>query len=189
MNKKIIQNFIDGQYERIICEKCLNTFMTNVYYYSPTQVLLEKRELGLEYFCHATHTLELSSVPDVISLGIIDEDNHIIPSESRDKLFTTSETDFRYLYLMERMEHLDQEEAQFFDNCIQQLDKLDNKTQNLGFSTLADKHGEILRNDIHKLFDYSQQHKEFILWDLHGDNLMRRANGQLVILDPFTLVI
>ena len=166
MNEKIVQNFIEGQYKRIICEKCLNTFMTNIYYYSPSHVLLEKRELGLEYFCHAIHSLKISSAPDVTSLGIIDEDDQFVSTDAKDKLFSTSETNFRYLYLMERMEHLEESEAEFFDQCIQQLDNLDNDTQEIGFSTLANKHGKQLRDDIKKLFTYSQEHKNFVLWDL-----------------------
>ncbi|MCK5727168.1 MAG: hypothetical protein KAH22_10125 [Thiotrichaceae bacterium] len=189
MNKEIVQNFIDEQYQRIICDQCLNTFMTKVFDYSPSHVLLEKRTLGLEYFCHATQELNLICVPDVQALGIINEDDQIVPSQSKDKLFSAIETDFRYLYLMERMEHLNKEEAKFFDDCIQQLDSIDDATRKKGFKQLANKHGQILRHEIQALFTYSQQYQEYIVWDLHGDNLMRRNTGELVILDPFTFRI
>ncbi len=60
INKQIIEKFVAGDYPQIHCEKCENTFLTNVYEFDEAHVLLEKRSLGLEFYCGALGLKEIS---------------------------------------------------------------------------------------------------------------------------------
>lgn len=188
--RQVLDNFIQGQYEQIFCEKCMNTFLTNVYNFSEDYVLLEKRSLGLEYFCNAIHARKLSRFPDVVRIGVLDEEDHIIHVSDKEELFRTEETDYRYLYVMEKMEHLSEEECLLFDTYVKDMEWMDDAEREAGLQKIAEAYDGELRHDIEQLFEYYLQHQEYVLWDLHGDNLMRRLpDKQLVILDPFAIKV
>ena len=74
----IIARFINHEYEQILCDQCMLTFLTNVYDFDPQHVLLEKRSLGLEYFCEAIKTLRLTKIPHVERIIVLDEEDNII---------------------------------------------------------------------------------------------------------------
>ena len=55
---------------------------------------------------------------------------------------------------------------------------------------IGQRYGEALAEDIRKLCLYFRAHEEFLAWDLHGDNLMRRIrDGQIVVVDPYAVKI
>ncbi len=168
----------------------MNTFMTNVYEFDDGHVLLEKRALGLEYFCHAIHQFGLSIFPKVSRIGVLDEEDQIIELPAEGELFQQKETDYRYVYLMEKLEHLDEKDARLFNDCIKDLDWKDEIERRMALEKVTELYGEALRQEIELLFSYYQIHKDDILWDLHGDNLMRRpVSGELLILDPFAIKV
>ncbi len=186
--QEVIDKFINDEYEQIICEKCMNTFMTNVYDYSTECVLLEKRALGLEYFCHAIHENGLSKFPEVIKIGLLDEDDNVVVNTPYEELFAESETDYRYLYVMEKMEHLGKEDAGIFNGLIKDLDWKNEEERERSLSMVSMQFGKTLKREIELLFAYYQAHKKYILWDLHGDNLMKRiGSDDVVVLDPFAI--
>lgn len=188
--KQVLDNFINGAYEQIYCEKCMNTFLTNVYNFSDDYVLLEKRSLGLEYFCHAINKKGLIRHPEVIRIGILDEDDNVIHNRPDYELFNDEETDYRYIYVMEKMEHLSEDEGKVFDECIKDMDWKDEDECQKGLGKIAETYDVGLRNDIERLFEYYNDHKKYVLWDLHGDNLMRRLEDrQIVILDPYAMSV
>ena len=87
--KDILTHFVNDKYEQIICDKCMMTFLTNVYDFDPEHVLLEKRSLGLEYFCEAIKTHHLKKTPQVDRIGIIDEADTVIPVRpSKEEIFS-----------------------------------------------------------------------------------------------------
>ncbi len=185
---EILNSFVAGEYEQIFCDKCMNTFATNVYDFDEGHVILEKRALGLEYFCNAIHQFGLSSFPDVMRIGVLDEDDQIITLPPEGELFQKKETDYRYLYLMEKLQHLDEEDAQVFNEYTKDLDWKDEAERVRALKKVEEHYGAGLTREIELLFAYYQKYKEYILWDLHGDNLMRRpVTEELVILDPFAI--
>ncbi len=187
-NKQVIDKFLNDEYEQIICDKCMNTFFTNIFNYSDTCVLLEKRALGLEYFCHAIHEYGLSQFPNVTRVGLLDENDNVVEQKPYEELFDVSETEYRYLYVMEKMEHLSEEEAGVFNELIKDLDWKDEAERDRALSMVAMQFGKTLRREIELLFNYYQQHKDYILWDLHGDNLMKKIGTKdIVVLDPFAI--
>jgi hypothetical protein len=187
---EILNNLINEKYERIFCGKCMNTFLTSVYGYDDTHVLLEKRALGLEYFCDAIHEFALPSTPQLTRIGVLDEDDNIIDLPEGGELFSKKETEYRYIYVMEKMEHLDEKEARIFDKCIKNLDWIDDLDRRKALKEVGKKFGIKLQMEVELLFSYYEEHQDYILWDLHGDNLMKRIDtGDVVFLDPFAIKV
>ena len=186
-NDKIIQSFVDGQFEQVHCEKCENTFLTNVYDYGDTHVLLEKRSYGLEYYCGAIHAYDLQKVPDIKRIGVIDEMDNIVAKPSKEEIYSGNEPDFRFLYLMEKLKHLDEDDSEYFNRCVKDLDWQEQKDRKKIIAGVTKRYNARLAQDIADLYRYYKQHDDFMVWDLHGDNLMQRVNsGEIVILDPYT---
>ena len=185
---EVLQDLINDEYERILCEKCMSTFFTNIYQYDDDIVLLEKRALGCEYFCYAIDKLSLSLIPDHTRIGVLDENDNIIDLPMGKELFSKTETEYRYIYLMEKLEHLDKEEAEIFNEDIINLDSLNEFEYQKALKEVANQFGLTLQKEIKRLFHYYKQHQDYILWDLHGDNLMKRSNtGEMLVLDPFAI--
>ena len=185
---QILADFVEGKYEQIFCDKCMNTFLTNVYKFDDTHVLLEKRSLGLEYFCDAIHEYDLSIFPKIVRIGILDDDDDVIPFASNTQMFDESETELRFIYVMEKMEHLGVDDAEVFNAYTKDLDWKNEEEREKAFAKISERYGANLEKEIEYLFEYYQEHKKYLLWDLHGDNLMRRIdNGEILILDPFAL--
>lgn len=188
--KEILNNLVEEKYERIFCEKCMTTFLTYVYKYDEEHVLLEKRALGLEYFCDAIHEFSLPSTPKLTRIGVLDEDGNIIELPIGGELFSNKETEYRYIYIMERMEHLNEKEAMIFDKCIKNIDWIDDLDRRKSLKEVGKKFGIKLQMEVELLFSYYEDHQDYILWDLHGDNLMKRFDsGDIVFLDPFAIKV
>ncbi|HFC93039.1 MAG TPA: hypothetical protein ENJ51_09525 [Leucothrix mucor] len=184
----VLHNLINDKYERILCEKCMSTFFTNVYQYNDGIVLLEKRALGLEYFCDAIDKLSLYLIPDHTRIGVLDENDKIINLPMGKELFSKTETEYRYIYLMEKLEHLDKKEAEIFNEDIINLDSLNEFECQKALKEVANQFSLTLQKEIKQLFHYYKQHQDYILWDLHGDNLMKRSDtGEVLVLDPFAI--
>jgi len=184
---KITQQFIAGDYLQIHCKECEMTFLTNVYMYDDAHVLLEKRSLGLEYYCGAIHNKGLTKVPNIQRVGILDEDDNIVQAPSREEIYSGDETDLRFLYVMEKLQHLDQEDRDYFDRCVKDLEWQSEEDRAKIISGVTKRYNIELAQDIAKLYDYYKQHESVLAWDLHGDNLMQRiGNDEIVILDPYT---
>ncbi len=185
---EVLHHLINDKYERILCEKCMSTFFTNVYHYDNDIVLLEKRALGLEYFCDAIDKLSLSLIPEHTRIGVVDENDKIIDLPMGKELFSKEETEYRYIYLMEKLEHLNKDEAKIFNDDIINLDSLNEFECQKALKEVANQFGATLQKEIKQLFHYYKQHQDYILWDLHGDNLMKRSDtGEVLILDPFAI--
>ena len=185
---EILHHLINDEYERILCEKCMSTFFTNVYRYNDDIVLLEKRALGLEYFCDAIDKLSLSLIPAHTRIGVLDENDNIIDLPMGKELFSKAETEYRYIYLMEKLEHLDKKEAEIFNEDIINLDSLNEFECQKALKEVASQFSLTLQQEIKQLFHYYKQHQDYILWDLHGDNLMKCGDtGEVLILDPFAI--
>ena len=214
-SKEILDCFLQGKFKRMDCPQCENTFLTNVYELgcfdhgkkisvhctrckkvfladTTTQawsdyVILEKYALGLEYFCDAIQQTQAVQVPFIRRVGVLDEkDRSLDPSCI--KLFSPEEPDFRMIYVMERLEHLDEETAAFFTEHVYGMDWKDEQARAEILGWISEKYGQQLSDDIRKLCRYYRDHAEFLAWDLHGDNLMRRRkDGEIVIMDPFAL--
>ena len=185
---EVLHNLINDKYERILCEKCMSTFFTNVYHYDNDIVLLEKRALGLEYFCDAIDKLSLALIPNHTRIGVVDENDKIIDLPMGKELFSKAETEYRYIYLMEKLEHLNKDEAKIFNEDIINLDSLNEFECQKALKEVANQFGLSLQKEIKQLFHYYKQHQDYILWDLHGDNLMKRSDtGEVLILDPFAI--
>ena len=191
MNKKeVLDNFVNDKYERIYCEKCMNTFLTNVYAFDDQHVLLEKRALGLEHFCHAINEFSLVNTPNLIRIGVLDEDDNVINLPPDGELFSTTETDYRYIYVMEKMEHLDEKEANIFNQCIKDLDWINDLDRRKALKEVGKAFGITLQMEVELLFSYYEDNKDYVMWDLHGDNLMKRTDtGDVVFLDPFAMQV
>ena len=188
MNKEqVLTNFIAAQYPQIHCEKCENTFLTNVYDFDEKHVLLEKRSLGLEYYCGAIYQHKLSRVPDIERIGVLDEEDNIVDKPDHAEIYSGNETDFRFIYVMEKLRHLDDADAAYFDRCVSDMDwKSEADRKNIA-AGVARRYNPELARDIEKLYDFYKQYEHFMAWDLHGDNLMQRVNtDEIVILDPYT---
>ena len=188
MNKGILDRFLVGEFEQIFCEKCAMTFLTNVYKYDDTHVLLEKRSLGLEYYCGAIHKKSLKKVPNIQRVGILDEEDNIIDAPpSHDVIYSGEETDLRFIYVMEMLKHLDKNDTAFFDCCVKDLEWKDDENRAKILDTTSKRYNIELAQDISSLYDYYKAHENVLAWDLHGDNLMRRIEtDEIVILDPYT---
>lgn len=187
MNKQILESFIAGNYEQIFCEKCEMTFLTNVYMFDDTHVLLEKRSLGLEYYCGAIHQKGLKKVPDIQRIGIIDEDDNIVDAPSQEEVYSGKETDMRFIYVMERLEHLNDDDTEFFNRCVKDLEWKNDDDRSKIIEGVSKRYNAELAQDISKLYDYYKVHEGVLAWDLHGDNLMQRFEAEeIVILDPYT---
>ncbi len=185
---EVLHNLINDKYERILCEKCMSTFFTNVYHYDNDIVLLEKRALGLEYFCDAIDKLSLALIPNHTRIGVVDENDKIIDLPMGKELFSKAETEYRYIYLMEKLEHLNKDEAKIFNEDIINLDSLNEFECQKALKEVANQFGLSLQKEIKQLFHYYKQHQDYILWDLHGDNLMKRSDtGEVLVLDPFAI--
>ena len=187
MNKEILGKFIAGEYEQIFCEKCELTFLTNVYMFDEAHVLLEKRSLGLEYYCGAIHQQKLTKVPDIQRVGILDEDNNIVEAPSQEEIYSGEETDLRFIYVMEKLKHLDDDDTEYFNRCVKDLDWKNDEDLVSIIKGVNKRYNAELAQDISKLYDYYKRHEGVLAWDLHGDNLMERfENDEIVILDPYT---
>jgi hypothetical protein len=183
----LLQRFLDNDFEQIFCEKCMNTFLTNVYD-DGEYVILEKFALGLEYYREAIQQTHIKSTPRLEFLGVLDGMANQVLDPSVIQLRTHDEPDYRLIYVMEKLQHLPPEDEQFFTNHVHGLDWFDESTRHNTLKWLEHKYGEQLSHDIRQLCRYFRANQAYIGWDLHGDNLMMRPNTQeLVILDPFTL--
>jgi ribosomal protein S27E len=212
-SKEILECFLKGKFKRMNCPQCENTFLTNVYemkcfdhgkklsvkcsrckqmFFADTTgeawsnyVILEKYALGLEYICEAIKYHEVESVPFIRRVGILDEnDNNLDPSVIH--LFSHEEPDYRLIYVMERLEHLEEADAAFFTEHVYGMDWKDDKTRAEIYANVKERYGTTLSEDIRKLCLYFRIHEAHLSWDLHGDNLMRRTrDGKLVIMDPY----
>ncbi len=184
----IITRFINEEYEQVICDKCMLTFLTNVYYFDETHVLLEKRSFGLEYFCEAIETLKLTKIPEVERIVILDEENNIVePQPSKEEIFSGRETEYRYLYVLERLEHLGDEDTVFFNQCVKDMDWKDDIERQHILTVVEQQYGKLLAKEISQLYDFYVQHKDVLAWDLHGDNLMQKiGKDEIVVIDPYT---
>jgi len=187
MNKKILDKFIAGDYTQIFCEKCEMTFLTNVYEFDDTHVLLEKRSLGLEYYCGAIHAKKLIKVPNIQRVGIIDEDDNIVEAPSQNEIYSGEETELRFIYLMEKLIHLEEDDTEYFNRCVKDLEWEKENDREKIFAGIEKRYNKELAQDIIKLYEYYKKHNNILAWDLHGDNLMRRPEtNEIVILDPYT---
>ncbi|HIO97207.1 MAG TPA: hypothetical protein EYG71_04700 [Leucothrix sp.] len=183
----VIQQFIAGDYEQIHCEKCEMTFLTNVYMFDDNHVLLEKRSLGLEYYCGAIHQQGLKKVPDIQRVGILDEDDNIVEGPSQDVIYSGDETDLRFIYVMEKLKHLDEDDSAYFDKCIHSFDWKSETDRAEIIAGVTKRYNAELAQDILQLYHFYKKHDGVLAWDLHGDNLMQRLNSdEIVILDPYT---
>jgi hypothetical protein len=118
---------------------------------------------------------------------VLSEDDEILPF-STVKLFTGEEPDFRMIYIMERLEHLEDADVQFFSEHIYGFDWQDESVRHKLLGLIAEKYTPELAADIRLLCRYFREHEAFLSWDLHGDNLMRRpGSGEVVVLDPFVV--
>lgn len=212
-SKEILECFVQGKFKRMNCPQCENTFLTNVYelgcfdngkklsvkcarckkiFLANTDtaawanyVILEKYALGLEYFSHAIQQLDLVKVPFIRRVGVLDEENNNLdPSTIR--LFSYDEPDYRMIYVMERLEHLDEADSSFFTEHVYGMDWKDDQARGEVIAWIRERYGDSLAEDIRKLCQYFREHEAHLAWDLHGDNLMRRTkDGEIVVMDPF----
>ena len=188
MNKQhILEHFIAGDYPQIHCEKCESTFLTNVFDFGDDHVLLEKRSLGLEYYCGAIHEKKLVKVPHITRIGIIDEEDNIAPPPRQTDIYSGCETHFRFIYVMEKLQHLNDEDTHYFDHFVKDLDWMNKNDRLKVIDEISESYDPELAKDIEELFEFYAQHIGVIAWDLHSDNLMQRpSNKEIVILDPYT---
>jgi len=184
---QVLKDFLAGKYPQIFCEKCEMTFLTNVYEFGDDHVLLEKRSLGLEYYCGAIHKMKLKKVPEIYRIGVVDEDDNIVTPPSHEEIYSGNETDYRFIYVMEKLQHLDEEDAAYFDRCVKNLDWKDDADRQKIIEGVSRRYDPELGQDIAKLYHFYTKHKDVLAWDLHGDNLMMRIDtDEIVILDPYT---
>ena len=185
--EQILENFIAGQYPQIFCEKCAMTFLTNVYEFDENHVLLEKRSLGLEYYCGAIHQKDLVKVPDIHRIGVLDESDNIAGIPSEDVIYSGDETEHRFIYIMERLHHLDEKDSAYFDRCVKDLEWKKEEDRKKIFAGVSARYDSELAEDIMKLYEFYKKYKAILAWDLHGDNLMQRIDTkEIVIIDPYT---
>jgi len=185
--QQALVDFIAGRYPQIHCEKCENTFLTNVYDFDEGHVLLEKRSLGLEYYCGAIHKYNLSKVPNIERIGVLDEDDNIVPKPDHAEIYSGEETDFRFIYIMEKLRHLNEEDTDYFNRCVSDLDWKSAEDRDKIIAGVTRRYNAKLAQDVAHLYDFYKEYEHFMAWDLHGDNLMQRVdNDEIVILDPYT---
>lgn len=186
-NDEVIQKFIAGGYEQIHCEECEMSFLTNVFMFDSDYVLLEKRSLGLEYYCGAIHNKGLTKVPKIQRVGILDEENNEVQAPSQTQIYSGDETEFRFIYVMEKLKHLDQNDRDYFDRCVKDLEWHSDSHRQKIIKGITKRYNKSLAENIEKLYEYCRQYKNILAWDLHGENLMQRIdNDEIVILDPYT---
>ncbi len=186
--QNIMARFINHEYEQILCDKCMLTFLTNVYHFDPQHVLLEKRSLGLEYFCEAIKTLRLTKIPNVERIIILDEeDNVIAPPPSKQEIFSGRETDYRYIYVIEKLVHLSNKDTAFFNKSVKDMDwKNDTERQQI-LAVVEQQYGKLLSIEISQLYDFYAKNSNVLAWDLHGDNLMQKIDSdEIIVIDPYT---
>ena len=186
--QEILARFLRNEYEHIVCEKCMLTFLTNVYDVDEGQVLLEKRSLGLEYFCEAIQVIMLKKIPNIQRIGVLSEDGNVIAHPpSKQEIFSGNETEYRYLYVMEKLQHLNDEDTQFFDECVKEMDWKSEVQRVKILEAVEGRYGKWLAQEIKGLYTFYTQHQNVLAWDLHGDNLMqRRESSEIVVIDPYT---
>ncbi|WP_020558044.1 hypothetical protein [Thiofilum flexile] len=183
----LLERFLANDFEQIFCEKCMNTFLTNVYDHGD-YVILEKFSLGLEYYRDAIKHKHIQSTPAFTLLGVLDGFKNEVLNPDIIQLRTHEEPDYRLIYIMEKLTHLSEADEQFFTNRVHGLNWLDEAKRHLTLEWIEEKYGLVLAQDIRQLCRYFRENQDYIEWDLHGDNLMRRPQTQeLVILDPYTL--
>ncbi len=185
--ERVIEKFVAGDYPQIHCEKCENTFLTNVFDFDETHVLLEKRSLGLEYYCGAIHEKGLRKVPEIRRIGVLDEEGNVVKKPGREEIYSGRETEFRFLYVMEKLRHLDDADSEYFNRCIKDMEWREQEDRDKIIAGVTKRYNATLAQDISHLYEFYEQHQSFMAWDLHGDNLMERIEtGEIVILDPYT---
>lgn len=216
-SKDLLDCFLKGKFQRMSCPQCENTFLTNVYemkcldhgktfsltckacqqkFLAQTQggewnhyVILEKYALGLEYFYDAIQHYNLTQVPFIRRLGVLSEEDQLLDA-SHIQLYRHEEPDYRIIYLMEKLEHLEEADSAFFTNYVYGMDWKDKATRQEILGWIRERYGEALAEDIRKLCLYFREHEDFIAWDLHGDNIMRRVKDKsLVVMDPYAIKI
>ncbi|MFN3786058.1 MAG: hypothetical protein ACK4RS_04385, partial [Thiothrix sp.] len=183
-SKDILACFLSGKFKRMECPQCENTFLTKVYemkcfdggkklslkcaeckrqFVADTEneawrnyVLLEKHALGLEYFMDAIQQYALQHVPFVRRVGVLDEhDKPLDPSCIQ--LFSFEEPDYRIIYIMERLEHLDAADANFFTEHVHDIDWMDEVARTKVWRAVAERYGTGLADDIRKLCLYYRE--------------------------------
>ena len=185
--EKVIYKFVAGDYEQIHCKECEMTFLTHVYAYDENHVLLEKRSLGLEYYCGAIHSQGLVKVPKIQRVGILDEEDNIVDGPTQSEIYSGEETDLRFIYIMEKLQHLDEADIKYFDKCVKDLEWQSEADRQKIINGVSKKYNKELAIDIEKLYFFFKQHENVLAWDLHGENLMQRLDTkEVVILDPYT---
>lgn len=212
---ELLTFFLDDHFEQMSCRQCETTFLTNAFSLDCAHgdevfqqkckqtvqsicpqandnvpfVLLEKRSLGLEYYCDAMTKLSIKSVPYTCRVGVLSEEDEVLTGDTI-QLFTGEEPDYRIIYLMEQLEHLGDEDVAFFSDHIHGLDWQDEAVRLELLAWMTEKYGEKLAEDVRLLCRYFRENEEFISWDLHGDNLMRRpSTGELIITDPYIVKV
>ncbi|OQX15890.1 MAG: hypothetical protein BWK73_05775 [Thiothrix lacustris] len=212
-SQEILECFLNGKFKRMDCPQCENTFLTKVYemkcfdggkklslrcagckrnFLADTAsdswknyVLLEKQALGLEYFLDAIQQYELKSVPFARRVGVLDEDGKPLDPACI-KLFSFAEPDYRIIYVMERLEHLDEADSAFFTEHVHDIDWMEEAERIKVWAYVAERYNTELADDMRKLCKYYRKNQTYLNWDLHGDNLMRRViDGKIVVMDPF----
>lgn len=212
-SKEILECFLSGKFKQMECPQCENTFLTKVYEMKcfdggkklslkcakckrafiadlesdswRNYVLLEKQSLGLEYFLDAIQQYELQNVPFARRVGVLDDNNKPI-DPSCIHLFTFEEPDYRIIYVMERLEHLDEADAEFFTEHVHEIDWMEKEDRLKVWAYVAERYGAELAEDMRKLCLYYRDNQKHLDWDLHGDNLMRSIkDGKIVVMDPF----
>lgn len=212
-SKEILECFLSGKFKRMDCPQCENTFLTKVYEMKcfdsgkklnlkcaeckriftadtadnawKNYVLLEKQSLGLEYFLDAIQHHDLKNVPFARRVGVLDEEGQSLDS-SCIHMFSFEEPDYRIIYVMERLEHLDEADAEFFTEHVHEIDWMEQVDRAKVWNYIAERYNEALAEDIRKLCQYYREHEKYLSWDLHGDNLMKRVkDGTIVVMDPF----
>ncbi|MBO0614390.1 hypothetical protein [Thiothrix fructosivorans] len=212
-SKEILDCFLSGKFKRMDCPQCENTFLTKVYemkcfdsgkklsvkcaeckrlFTADTDhaawknyVVLEKQSLGLEYFLDAIQKHKLTNVPFARRVGVLDEEGQPLDPACI-HLFTFEEPDYRIIYVMERLEHLDEADAAFFTEHVHDIDWMEQADRLKVWAYVAERYGAALAEDMRKLCLYYRENKKYLNWDLHGDNLMHRmTDGKIVVMDPF----
>lgn len=212
-SQEILECFINGKFKRMDCPQCENTFLTKVYemkcfdggnklsltcaeckrrFLADTTndawenyVLLEKQALGLEYFLDAIQQCQLSNVPFARRIGVLDEDGKPLDPACI-KLFSFEEPNYRVIYVMERLAHLDKADADFFTEHVHNIDWMEEADRIKVWAYVAERYTPELADDLRKLCKYYRVHQKYLNWDLHGDNLMRQVkDDKIVVMDPF----
>lgn len=212
-SKAILDCFLNGKFKRMDCPQCENTFLTKVYemkcfdagkklsircaeckrnFTADTDseswrnyVILEKQSLGLEYFMDAIQQSGLQNVPFVRRVGVLDDDGKPLDPTCI-HLCSFEEPDYRIIYVMERLEHLNEADSAFFTEHVHNIDWMEQEDRPKVWNYVAERYGAALAEDMRKLCLYYREHQKYLNWDLHGDNLMRSiADGRIVVMDPF----